>query len=105
MIEEVDLASSKLEAALKYLNEGIQIAKNDLERDGVLRRFGLLVDGLCKTIKVYLENRDKLCTTPKDCLKAAFRYGLIKDEKIYLDMLRDRNRSSHLYSKVQARRS
>jgi len=31
-------------------------------------------------------------------LKETFRFGLIKDEKLFLDMLDDRNQISHIYS-------
>lgn len=31
-------------------------------------------------------------------LKETFRFGLIKDEKLFLDMLDDRNQTSHIYS-------
>jgi nucleotidyltransferase substrate binding protein (TIGR01987 family) len=39
--------------------------------------------------------------TPKECLKSAFRIGLIEDEEVFLYMLEDRNKTSQLYSKQE----
>ena len=40
---------------------------------------------------------------PKDCIKKAFLYGVIDDDEILLDMLEDRNLSSHTYDEATAR--
>ncbi|PIU64922.1 MAG: hypothetical protein COS84_07635 [Armatimonadetes bacterium CG07_land_8_20_14_0_80_40_9] len=36
------------------------------------------------------------------CLKSAFRIGLIENEEVFLDMLEDRNKTSHIYDKVES---
>ena len=48
---------------------------------------------LWKTLKIALEYNKILCSSPRDCVKKAFKYGLIDDE-IVMDMLDDRNKSS-----------
>ena len=35
---------------------------------------------------------------PKDSLKEAFRIGWIKEEEIFVQMLEDRNKTSHIYA-------
>ena len=50
-------------------------------------------------MKIYLEHEGIICKTPKECLKSAFKIGLIEDEETFLNMLEDRNKTSHIYSK------
>jgi nucleotidyltransferase substrate binding protein (TIGR01987 family) len=51
-----------------------------------------------KNIKTFLLDEGIITKSPKEALKEAFRFGLIKDEEIFLDMLEDRNQTSHIYS-------
>lgn len=40
--------------------------------------------------------------SPRECFRAAFAAGLIADEAVFLDMLDDRNRTSHVYDEAVA---
>jgi nucleotidyltransferase substrate binding protein (TIGR01987 family) len=42
------------------------------------------------------------CRSPRDCIKSAYKYGIILEEQIVLDMLDDRNNSTHIYSKEES---
>lgn len=97
MKKEVEYSIKKLETAFLRLVEGIDSVEDDLDKDGVIQRFEFTFELLWKTIKVYLEDKGILCKSPKDCLQQAFKYGLINDELVYLNMLNDRNKTSHLY--------
>ena len=94
---DVILAIQNLEKAYLRLKDAALRAKDDLEKDGVIQRFEFTVELLWKTLKRVLEYNKLDCYTPRDCLKQAFRHGLIEDDEILLDMLDDRNRSSHIY--------
>ena len=94
---EVKLAIKNLEKAFGRLEHAVKIAKDDLDKDGVIQRFEFTVELLWKTLKIVLEYDKVECHSPRDCIKKAFRYALIDDDEILLDMLDDRNRSSHLY--------
>jgi nucleotidyltransferase substrate binding protein (TIGR01987 family) len=37
------------------------------------------------------------CKSPRSCIKEAYRHGFLDDGEIFLDMLDDRNRTSHTY--------
>ena len=63
----------------------------------MIQRFKFTFELLWKTVKVYLEDKGILCKSPKDCLQQAFKYGLITDELVYLNMLNDRTRTFHFY--------
>lgn len=99
MKEEISLSLSKFSDALKSLKEGANQAVDELDKDGVIQRFEFTVELLWKMLKIYLENEGIICKTPRECLKSAFKIGLIKDDEDFLDMLADRNRTSHIYNK------
>ncbi len=107
-MSEVDLALSTFRSALSRLEEGIRFTRDDeteenlLKRDGVIQRFEFTFELLWKTLKIVLESKGILCKAPSECLKEAFRLGLIQDETAYMQMLKDRNKTSLLYSKGQA---
>ena len=94
---EVKLAIKKLEKAFDRLTQAVKIAKDELDKDGVIHRFEFTVELLWKTLKIALEYDKVECYSPRDCIKKAFRYALIDDDEILLDMIDDRNRSSHIY--------
>ncbi len=94
---EVELAIKKLERAFNRLDQAVKIAKDDLDKDGVIQRFEFAAELLWKILKIVLEYNKVECYSPRDCIKKAFRYALIDDDEIVLDILDDRNRSSHIY--------
>ena len=97
MNPEFNYSLKKLNDAVKRLNEGIKSAKDQLDQDGVIQRFEFTFELLWKTLKLFLTAEGILIRSPKETLKEAFRFGLIKEEDVYLNMLEDRNQTSHLY--------
>ena len=100
---ELKKSLNRFAQAVKRLEEGVVKGHNDLEKDGVIQRFEFTFELLWKCLMIFLENKGVVCKTPKDCLKQAFRIGLIEDDKVYLRMLEDRNMMSHLYSREESR--
>ncbi len=96
------LALERLEQAFKRLKEALPKVEDDLDRDGVIQRFEFTVELLWKTLKLILAYQGVECFTPRQCVKEAFRAGLIPDDEIILDMIADRNRSSHIYDEETA---
>lgn len=103
MKNRLDLAIQRYEKAAARLDEGVSEARTELDRDGVIQRFEFTFELLWKCLKIYLEDKGFDYRSPKDCLKGAFRLGLLADEEDFLDMLEDRNKTSHLYSKEESR--
>jgi nucleotidyltransferase substrate binding protein (TIGR01987 family) len=99
---EILLSINKLKKALKTLKEGVSQAKTQLEKDGVIQRFEYTFEIFWKTLKILLSYLGIECNSPRSCIKEAFRQGLIKDDEIFLDMLEDRNLSSHIYEEKTA---
>ncbi len=104
MKDEIQYSLAKFSEAVETLSQGIELAKDELGEDGVIQRFEFTFELLWKTLKIFLEEKGIICRSPKDCLKNAFKYGLFSDEETFLNMLEDRNRTSHIYSHVESRK-
>ena len=102
MNEEHDYAYKKLDAAFEKLKKGTETATKELEKDGVIQRFEFTFELLWKTIKIILRSKGIEVKTPKDSLKEAFRLSWIEQEHIFLDMLEDKNKTSHIYDEETA---
>lgn len=99
MEDVLEYSLNKLKNADQKLKEGIEQAKDELDKDGVIQRFEFTFEILWKALKIYLEYQGIIVKTPRDSFVEAFRIDLISDEKIFLDMLEDRNNTSHIYDK------
>lgn len=104
MKNEIKYSIEKLNGAVKTLSEGIELANDELGVDGVIQRFEFTFELLWKTLKIFLRDQGIICRSPKDCLRNAFKYGLFSDEEVFLKMLEDRNKTTHLYSHEDSRK-
>lgn len=100
MSVEIKFISQEFFSALRSLEEGVAQASTDLEKDGVVQRFEFTFELSWKLLKVILESEGQICRSPKSCLQMAFKSGFIEDEGIFLQMLNDRNRLSHIYNEI-----
>ena len=98
MSDELKYSLEKFKSAIKRLDEGVKEAKDNLGRDGVIQRFEFTFELLWKSLRLFLLDEGIITKSPKESLKEGFKFGLIKDEEIFLDMLEDRNQTSHIYS-------
>lgn len=99
MKEVIEVAVKKFGDALSRLKEGIDSTKDELDKDGVIQRFEFTFELLWKALKIYLEQEGIIVKTPKESFRESFKIGLIEDEEVFLDILEDRNRTSHTYDK------
>jgi nucleotidyltransferase substrate binding protein (TIGR01987 family) len=58
---------------------------------------------LWKTLKRLLYSEGIEANTPKECLKKAYEVRWIENETVWLQMLRDRNETSHIYNEDMAK--
>ncbi len=103
MNDELKYSITKFNDAVRRLDEGIKQARNQLDRDGVIQRFEFTFELLWKSLKLFLFEQGIIANSPKEVLKEAYRFGIITDEELFLDMLDDRNRTSHIYSENTAK--
>ncbi len=94
---DVFLKVHNFEKALNRLKQAVEIAQDELDKDGVIQRFEFTIELLWKTLKAILEYNGRECSTPRNCIKEAFKADIISDDDMILDMMEDRNLSSHVY--------
>lgn len=103
MNKKLEDSLSKLETALKRLGEALAAdSSNALFVDGTIQRFEFVFELTWKTLKRALEVEGLKCETPRETLKTAFKAGWITDETLWLQMLEDRNLTSHTYDEPAA---
>lgn len=84
------------------LNESL--SKGSIVIDGTIQRFEFTFELAWKVLKAVLEFQGMEATTPRAAIKEAFRAKWIKDGPGWIDMLEDRNKTSHIYNEKQAGR-
>lgn len=90
--------------AMQNLKEGIEIKNpSELEKSGIIQVFEYTFELAWKTMKDFLLEVDIQVNFPRDVLKSAFSYEIIKEGDIWIDMLEKRNLMSHTYHKENAK--
>ena len=91
--------------ALAQLTKFIEKGQlNELEEQGLIQAFEYTHELAWKLLKEFLNyqgNQDIYGS--RDATRAAFNLGLIEDGEIWMDMIKDRNRTSHTYNRKTAR--
>jgi len=73
-------------------------SKSSVVRDGVIQRFEFTTELAWKVTREYLIDQGFVeINSPKAVMKEAFSYGLIKNDEIWIQILNDRNLTSHIY--------
>jgi nucleotidyltransferase substrate binding protein (TIGR01987 family) len=90
--------------AVAQFTSALEVApESDLIKAGCIQYFEFSFELAWKAIKRCAENEGiGDCNSPKAALKAAFSFGWIENEEIWLDMLMSRNRMSQTYSASSA---
>ena len=91
--------------ATARLQEAIKIpVVNDIVYDGVIQRFEFTFELSWKLMKMFLEYSGIVeIKSPRVTIREAFSYGLIQDGEQWIDMMVDRNKTSHLYDEQEAK--
>ena len=98
--EKTNLSLKKFSRALGRLEEAVATPPSPLQSDAVIQRFEFTFELCWKTLRIHLsENEGIEVSSPKGTLKEAFRQGLIEqaEEQPFVQMLEDRNLSTHVY--------
>ena len=89
--------------ALDRLDEALTVPSDaPLALDGTLQRFEFAFELSWKALKEALADEGIDARTPRETLREAFHAGWLPDEAPWLEMLHDRNQSSHVYSEEVA---
>jgi nucleotidyltransferase substrate binding protein (TIGR01987 family) len=106
-LSDAKLAQSvaNLGRALIRLEEAVAPleSSSSLAVDGTIQRFEFAIELFWKTLKRRLAIEGIETATPRETLGAAFQARWLDDETTWLDMLADRNRTSHIDDENMAR--
>jgi len=76
----------------------------ELEKQGMIQGFEFTFELAWNMLKDYLTDQGIIgITGSKDTVRSAFKYGLIQDGQIWMDMIKDRNLASHVYDEETAK--
>lgn len=104
----------KLHEKYRYLSDAVARLREALDdykkypldsiRDGTIQRFEFCTELAWKTMREYLLDQGYTnINSPKEVIKQAFAFGMIKDNKEWIDLLNDRNLTSHVYDEATAK--
>jgi nucleotidyltransferase substrate binding protein (TIGR01987 family) len=101
---KIDLGFTKLQKALISLE---LMAKKPMQKDrsnvdACIQRFEFTIELFWKLLKAILESNGVETQYPREVLKEAYRGHLINHEEQWLQMLIDRNLTSHTYEEKLA---
>lgn len=103
MSERLTLRLADFGRALDRLDEALAVPQDaPLAVDGTVQRFEFTFELAWKAIKDALAAEGVDERTPRSVLRAAFAIGWLEDEAAWLDMLEDRNLTSHTYKEELA---
>ncbi len=103
--DKAEQSIANLRQALDRLQEALdEPTTNSLVIDGTIQRFEFAIELYWKTLKRLLSLNGIETGTPREAIGEAFRAGWIGNETAWLEMLRDRNETPHVYNEKMARR-
>lgn len=104
MLDKIKSLLSDYTKALSRLNEAIQSnIDSDLLIDATIQRFEFTFELSWKLMQSYLNYQGTVCVSPRQVIKETFRLELLSDGDAWIDMLMDRNRTSHIYDEQEAK--
>ena len=94
-----DVEMANLLSAVERLDEVLREPKSDIVRDSAVKRFELCTDLAWKLVKTHLAERHGIVSSsPKSCIREAFRQGLIDYDEGWLKLIDLRNEAVHIYN-------
>lgn len=105
MAKKIDERKEDFFKALNRLEEALKKdLSDDIIVDGIIQRFEFTFEQSWKVMKLYLEDQGILdeAVAPRSTIRCAFKHKLISDGDIWIEMMLDRNRTSHMYDEITA---
>jgi nucleotidyltransferase substrate binding protein (TIGR01987 family) len=104
-VDNKHLSHEEFSKALRRLEDGLAVdpTNNSLALDGVIQRFEFTFELGWKLLKALLVHEGIQCASPRSCIKESFRSGILADGDSWIQMLEDRNQTSHIYDEAEAK--
>jgi len=103
LLKRANLLLSDLDKALLRLAEALNQPENEFVRDAAIQRFEFCFELAWKSVQAAARLEGQDCASPRMAFSTAWRNGWIEDEAAGLDMLEDRNKTSHTYREEMAK--
>lgn len=102
MAKRWDERISDYKNALKRLKEAIEESKvidSSTIKDGVIQRFEFTLELSWKVMKYFLNSEGPTeAKAPRSTIRTGFNNEIIDNAKLWIDMIEDRNLTTHTYS-------
>ena len=106
IMDKFQIKFNNYKNALARLHESIEESKTNGSltiRDGVIQRFEFTTELAWKTIREYLLTENVMdINSPKSVMREAYNNNLITDDDGWIQILQDRNSTSHIYDEDDA---
>ena len=97
-LSKLDNLLSQFEKAINSMRAALAQHKDEFVRDSAIKRFEFTFELAWKTMKAFLEEQGIRRESPRACFKEAFSQGIIEYEEIWLEILKLRNQTAHIYN-------
>lgn len=102
--EKFKISLDKLGQSIRRLEEALEDkTQHILIIDGTIQRFEFTYEQCWKTLRNALLSEGIETGTPRETFQKAYQAGWIQEESTWLQMLKDRNETSHTYHEEMAR--
>jgi nucleotidyltransferase substrate binding protein (TIGR01987 family) len=98
--KDFESSLQRLEESYKKTVENIDSDLYKFFRDSTIQRFEFTVEIFWKLLKNVLKKNEGIeCNSPKSCIREFFASGYINEDnaKLFMEMIDDRNMTSHTY--------
>ena len=102
---DADLRAARLASladALTRFGAALVQPKTEWTRDAAIQRFEFSFELAWKAVSAFSRSEGLEARSPREALRVAHRLAWIDDEGLWLRMLDDRNRTSHIYNEAVA---
>ena len=93
-MKEIFVAFQK---SLRRFEEILAKEKTPEYRDAAIQRFEFVIELAWKSLQKFFQEEKIICRSPKECLREAFKMGMVDDDATWITMLDDRNLTVHTY--------
>lgn len=106
-MQKFDVKFTNFTKAIRRLDEAVSALRgspvNSLYQDAVIQRFEFTFELCWKTLQAYMQEQGILdINSPRSALREAYSMKLIDKEDVWIELLTDRNMTSHVYDENTA---
>ncbi len=96
-MEPIVLLFQQFQAALRKLKEACLLEEAEIVRDGTIQRFEFTFELAWKLMRRINQFQGVETNTPREAIRQFFQSGLLSENELWFDILKDRNLTSHVY--------